>query len=683
MKYLLFLLCVVNAAGQPAEKLLESAHHTAVINGDLKKAIAEYRQIADKFKRQPDIAAKALLQMGECQEKLGQVEARTSYERIVKDYAAVGNYASQAKARLMAMGGADSASVGSRTKLVWDDAIDFWGIVSADGRYLSHVDWSTGDLAIRDLKNGESRRITNYGGYEKALGEVESTSISPDGKRIVFNWDSWAPGAKENGFYQLRIVNADGTGERILRKQQKDLYFEANGWSSDSKWVAICESTRLDPNNSSAKIVLLSPDSGERRELPTSSVLVKQAITFSPDRKWLAYSEPVVRGGKKSNIYVISTTGAAQKESLVAQDAILMGWAPSGDALVFMRSAPGVSHLYTLDIKSGLAPTAPRRLHLPITEGATALGITSSGSLLYGTKNQTNEAALRKLSLKAGLSSDDVWTTPVVPIGYANNIGNPRFSPDGKWLASANSTQSIRIRSVESSNERILVTQGEILRFEWMPDGSSLIATILAKDSTKDSTNSLYRIDGSTGVNTFLCNIQVGRVFTPAADGKSVFHLMNSGLKNVELATGKVTPLIERDLSAQGPMSIRRSPDGKSLVLTTFAWIGIYDIASGSVKDLFKSPIEQSLNVGSVTVGWGADWSSDNQHVFAIVRADAESGDCEIWTYPVSGGQPKRQTQAGKIRDFATSPDGNYAAISVNHSHSQVWTLDNFLPAKQ
>ncbi len=56
MKYLLFLLCVVNAAAQSAEKLLESAHHTAVINGDLKKAITEYRQIADEF------------QTGECQE---------------------------------------------------------------------------------------------------------------------------------------------------------------------------------------------------------------------------------------------------------------------------------------------------------------------------------------------------------------------------------------------------------------------------------------------------------------------------------------------------------------------------------------------------------------------------------------------------------------------------------------
>ena len=233
--------------------------------------------------------------------------------------------------------------------------------------------------------------------------------------------------------------------------------------------------------------------------------------------------------------------------------------------------------------------------------------------------------------------------------------------------------QSIRIRSVESPNERILVAQGEMLRFEWMPDGSSLIATILAKDST----NGLYRIDASTGLNTFLCNIERGRVFTPAADGKSVFHLMDAGLKKVDLATGKLTSLIERDLSGQGPMGIRRSPDGKSLVLTTFAWIGIYDIASGSVKDLFKSPIEHSQNV------WGADWSSDNQYVFAIVRANAADGDREIWTYPVSGGQPKRQTQAGKIRDFAASPDGNYAAISVNHSHSQVWILDNFLPAKQ
>lgn len=68
-----------------AEKLLESAHHKEVVDGDLKTAIEQYRKIAAQFAKQPEVAARALYQLGQCQEKLGQAEARKSYERIVRE----------------------------------------------------------------------------------------------------------------------------------------------------------------------------------------------------------------------------------------------------------------------------------------------------------------------------------------------------------------------------------------------------------------------------------------------------------------------------------------------------------------------------------------------------------------------------------------------------------------------
>ena len=72
-----------------AEKLLESARHKEVMDGDLKAAIEQYRKIAAQFSKQPEIAARALYQLGQCQEKLGQAEARKSYERIVREYGGV------------------------------------------------------------------------------------------------------------------------------------------------------------------------------------------------------------------------------------------------------------------------------------------------------------------------------------------------------------------------------------------------------------------------------------------------------------------------------------------------------------------------------------------------------------------------------------------------------------------
>src|SRR5690348_15848871 len=89
-----------------AEKLLESARHKEVVDGDLKAAIEQYHQIAAKFARQPEIAERALFQLGQCQEKLGQADARKSYQRIVREFAGQRDIAARAQARLAPMGDA-------------------------------------------------------------------------------------------------------------------------------------------------------------------------------------------------------------------------------------------------------------------------------------------------------------------------------------------------------------------------------------------------------------------------------------------------------------------------------------------------------------------------------------------------------------------------------------------------
>jgi len=43
---------------------------------------------------------------------------------------------------------------------------DNCGSISLEGKYLSFVDWETGDLAIRDLTTGTSHRLTNDATYE-------------------------------------------------------------------------------------------------------------------------------------------------------------------------------------------------------------------------------------------------------------------------------------------------------------------------------------------------------------------------------------------------------------------------------------------------------------------------------------------------------------------------------------
>ena len=665
MRLLMALALASVLAGQTAEKMLEAARHKEVMAGDLKGAIAEYRKIAAKFAGRAEVAAQALVKMGQCQEKLGEAEARRSYERVVKEYAGTGPYAAQARARLAAMGGAGSQN-GARARVVWDAATDYWGRVSADGRYLSHVDWATGDLAIRDLVKGESRRVTNYGGYGKANGEVESTSLSPDGKRVVFNWQRWDPAAKQEGVFELRTVKADGSDGKTLWKAAKGRYFESYGWTADSKWVAVCEES-----GGSARIVLLSPNSGETREITTNGKKWKRQLTFSPDGKWLAYEEPVASQARDNNVLVVPVDAAGQMEQQVASGASiqLMGWTPQGDGVIYRRG----ERLQVISVTNGRAAAEPRALHIPVATGfPQTLGTTAGGTLYYGTSNRSTEALLALVDLEKPFAGEPLRRIPVMGVGLANNHGNLRFSPDGKKLASSASSTTIRIQPVTEGPERILtVPVTELRRFEWMPDGSALVASAVGRDGGIG----LYRIDTATGTATYLCPIQRGMVFTLRADGRAVFEFERDGLAEIDLATGNRRLLVARDFSGQGPSNIRRSPDGLRVLLTTYAFLGIYDCATGELRELYRRNGEIGNNVKA------ADWTADGKQIVAMAFG-FNSKEGETWVYRAEGGEPRRISRSLNNQDFAISPDGVHWVVATSKSHSQVWAVENFLPSK-
>ena len=56
------------------------------VKGDLDEAIRLYKQIAEEFTDDHALAAKALIQMGGCYEKLGRTEAQKAYQRVIEEY---------------------------------------------------------------------------------------------------------------------------------------------------------------------------------------------------------------------------------------------------------------------------------------------------------------------------------------------------------------------------------------------------------------------------------------------------------------------------------------------------------------------------------------------------------------------------------------------------------------------
>ena len=67
--------------------LLQSGLYKEDVNGDLEAAIAIYERVLRDFSQDRPVAAKALLHIGLCYEKLGKEEAKKAYQRLIKEFA--------------------------------------------------------------------------------------------------------------------------------------------------------------------------------------------------------------------------------------------------------------------------------------------------------------------------------------------------------------------------------------------------------------------------------------------------------------------------------------------------------------------------------------------------------------------------------------------------------------------
>jgi hypothetical protein len=125
----------VNA--QDPARLFKAAMNTEMVDGDLKAAIEQYRRVSEAGDR--PLAARALLRMADCYEKLGDVEARRILERVVRDYADQREIAAMARTRL----GVQAPRPVSRQVAVVGIGGVGYGSVSRDGRYFPHTNWET------------------------------------------------------------------------------------------------------------------------------------------------------------------------------------------------------------------------------------------------------------------------------------------------------------------------------------------------------------------------------------------------------------------------------------------------------------------------------------------------------------------------------------------------------------
>src|SRR5579871_63082 len=119
LSVLAIIAALLQSAPQSAELQLEAAIHREMVLGDLKGAMQAYQTILGSETKSKTVAARALFQLGQCEEKLGQRAAAYSfYQRVVTEYGDQSETAGMARAKL-----ADWESVPTPRNLTFEEGV--------------------------------------------------------------------------------------------------------------------------------------------------------------------------------------------------------------------------------------------------------------------------------------------------------------------------------------------------------------------------------------------------------------------------------------------------------------------------------------------------------------------------------------------------------------------------------
>jgi Tol biopolymer transport system component len=371
MKHALAVLVVAVTAGtsllgQSPSALFQQALAKERAEGKLLEAIQIYERILTDFPDERPVAAKALLQMGRCYERLGKREAQRAYDRLVREYADQRAAADEARSRLtfLSRSTADAifreAQSMERTEGRMKDAIFRYERVVAEfpsDRALlaealhqlalayeklrdprARLMWSRlatsvgpNPYAADARKRLEAAQSADSGPFTSRTVDVNAMLGSPDGRWLISQKDFGS------GKVMLRDLTTDA--ERVLI--DLDGSVGAYAWSPDSREVSFAYSNNT---QNIRDIRIASVESGAIRSLgqrgyPLGWTKKDELFAYRPNYQQSTF-----------DLFFIPVRGAEPRLAF-SEPTDTCGWAvvPDGDAVVACRS----KRLVLRDLTSG------------------------------------------------------------------------------------------------------------------------------------------------------------------------------------------------------------------------------------------------------------------------------------------------------------------------------------------
>ena len=572
-------------------------------------------------------------------------------------------------------------------KRIWSDpeVTDVTGRISPDGRYVSFVDWSTGNLAVRELSTGYNRALTDTTWDEEPDAYAMMSVFSPDGGMVAYTWENWKDLTCCVELRLAPLASADGPpASRTLYRNPETLYVFPADWSPDGKQIL----ASLKSQDETIQIALIDVESGDVRVLKSFDWRSPRGMRFSPGGDYIVYDFPPKQDALERDVYVLAVDGSRETKLIEhpADDQVL-GWAPHGDRILFASDRTGSRDAWMIGVEEG-SRTGPPQLVKRNIGLVKPQGFARDGSYYYGVVTGTSNVYTAEFDPSTGKAAAD----PVkISLLHEGRSRGPAWSPDGKYLSYAVAREPGRriqswtlvIRTVETGEEREIplpLTNYRRLVARWSPDGRSL----LVAGRVGRGRDGLYRIDPATGKTEPVLLVAEGRVMDAvwSADGESVFYIHEDDeskarrLVRRRLETGEETEIYTEPTEAYF-REMALSPDGRNLALCRWKALSVLSMEDRTLRDIVTLPRKEALDQIS-----GVAWTPDGRH---LIYSQGNSPK-ELWRIPLEGGQP---TKTGVAMDSAgvlglsVHPDGRqllFHATTGSRTTAEIWVMKNFLP---
>jgi len=543
------------------------------------------------------------------------------------------------------------------------------------------VDWTTGDLAIKEIPSGKLHRLTHKGTWAESTEYALDSIWSHDGKKLAYSW------MNKEDFLELRIIGLDGSEPRILYGNKETAYVQPFDWSPDGKHilVGIGEKQRV------TQIATISVLDGSVHILKEG--LIKSGL-YLPDGNFIIYDFVSTAQESRGNDIALIPIQGGEEILLVEHPAhdFSLGWDKDGKRFLFLSDRTGNMDIWALEMKESRPQGEPYLLKKNMGK-ITPLGFTENGDLYYAMYTSMNDVYTASLDLeKNSLLAPPKRAEEL----FMGDNSSPDFSPDGKYLAYISrrtfgpgrfEPQAICILSLVSGEKRELFPDLENMRFiRWSADGKNFFSY----GFDKKGRTGLFFIDALTGETDYILMCKpIGEVIMELdvfPDGRRIVY---KKYERGKAGTGSIMSIRVRDIQSGKEEEIYHKEDASESHYVALSsdgkWIAFDDRVPQRTLCVIKATGGEPRELCRMDSGetiTSFDWMPDSLEIFFTKGISGKPN--QLWRVNLENGEPQRiDLSMRRLRQLRFHPDGKRIAFSAGYIEVELWVMENLLRLKK